>query len=241
MRAKGREMSEKAYIVTLVTLVLIGSRCGISCSPNIGIVLSTNALTYANNVKKAFVSYLAFYLGKLVSVTALCMAAHFAGEMIVNALGSINGGNVNIFLKATLVAAGIYYIISSLRKKSGCGGKCGRNCGSNCVGCGQMRMKSSDKDTRFISPFMIGIAYGITPCAPLILLLTESLAMNVWQKLLASVIFTAANAVSPVILMMIIAGVVSKKSELAKADTGNIMKMVSGAVMIISGLTLKIV
>ena len=102
-------------------------------------------------------------------------------------------------------------------------------------------MKSSDKDTRFISPFMIGIAYGITPCAPLILLLTESLAMNVWQKLLASVIFTAANAVSPVILMMIIAGVVSKKSELAKADTGNIMKMVSGAVMIISGLTLKIV
>ncbi|SFX13545.1 sulfite exporter TauE/SafE family protein [Ruminococcus sp. XPD3002] len=226
-------MSDKAYIATLLTLVLIGSRCGISCSPNIGIVLSTNVLTYADNVKKAFVSYLAFYLGKLSSVIALCMTAHFAGEILVNFLGSINGGSVNIFLKATLVAAGIYYIITSLRKKGGCGGNCG--------GCGQMCMKSSDKDTRFISPFMIGLAYGITPCAPLILLLTESLAMKVWQKLLASVIFTAANAVSPVILMMIIAGVVSKKSEFAKADTGNIMKMISGAVMIISGLTLKIV
>ena len=223
------------YLATLLTLVLIGSRCGLSCSPNIGIVLSSNALTYADSTKKAFVSYLSFYIGKLSAVVVLCTIAHIAGSGIVEWIERLSGSSVNIILKLTLVIIGIYYIVSSLRNKKCCGG-----------GCASCRMvcsfkRKADADTKLVSPFLIGIAYGATPCAPLILLLTQSVSMNIAQAILAAVIFTAANAVSPVIILLIISVLVQKKTDISSELARGWLKTISGAIMIISGLTLTVV
>jgi len=219
-------MNKETYLTTLLTLVLIGSRCGIACSPSIGFVLSSNVLTYAKNIRNAFVSYLAFYTGKLLSVTALCMAVHIAGEAVIRIAEQAGSDHVNLILKAALVIAGLYYMLTAFRKDSHCTGSCAA-CAPSCT------------DTKLISPFCIGMAYGITPCAPLLLLLTESLAMTISQKLLASVIFTAANAVSPVILLIIITVLASGRADLQKTDARPVMKLLSGIIMIVSGLTLR--
>ncbi len=225
-------MNEKAYLATLLTLVLVGSKCGAACSPGIGIVLSSNALTYADNARKTFVSYLAFYLGKLTSVIVLCLAVHIAGSAVTEFAGRTDPESIALVFRITLVIVGGYYILSSVKNKGGCGG--------NCCKCGRLCKGNTNNDTKFYSPFIIGLAYGVTPCAPLLLLLTESVTMHLWQKLLASVVFTAANAVSPVIFMMILAVTVSRKSGIRKMETADIMKAVSGVIMIISGLTIKI-
>ena len=101
--------------------------------------------------------------------------------------------------------------------------------------------RKADADTKLVSPFLIGIAYGATPCAPLILLLTQSVSMNIAQAILAAVIFTAANAVSPVIILLIISVLVQKKTDISSELARGWLKTISGAIMIISGLTLTVV
>ena len=206
-----------------------------SCSPNVGIVLSSNALTYADSTKKAFVSYLSFYIGKLSAVAVLCTVTHIAGSGLAERIEKLSGSNVNMILKLTLVIVGVYYIISSLRNKKLCSGGC-----ASCKIACSYKIKN-DTDTKLISPFLIGIAYGITPCAPLILLLTQSVAMNMAQTLFAAAVFTTANVVSPIIILLIISVLVHKKADLDSDFSRKLMKTISGVIMIVSGITLTVV
>ena len=48
---------------------------GTCCSPIINTFLSTYVVSHSNGVKKGVLSFVSFFVGKLISVTFLCMVA----------------------------------------------------------------------------------------------------------------------------------------------------------------------
>ena len=59
----------------VATAATVGLGCGTCCSPIISTFLSTYVASHSNGVKKGVLSFVSFFVGKLISVTFLCMVA----------------------------------------------------------------------------------------------------------------------------------------------------------------------
>ena len=90
------------------------------------------------------------------------------------------------------------------RKKtcSKCGGKC-----------------SSKNMSRVIPSFTVGLAYGATPCAPLIMVAGYAITLSISEAFLLGTVFALASSLSPMLLIFGLSGALSGKirSQLGKA------------------------
>lgn len=75
-----------------------------------------------------------------------------------------------------------------------------------CKGCGKQGGKAG-----FLPMLLAGLTYGATPCAPLLMMIGYSFTLPIPLAVLTGITFSAASMASPVLLLVVITGALSKK------------------------------
>ncbi|MCD7778190.1 MAG: hypothetical protein LUH47_06785, partial [Clostridiales bacterium] len=81
---------------SVTTAATIGLGCGTCCSPLISIFLSTYVVSHADGVKKGIIAFLGFFLGKLSSITALCVISSVISTKFISDEGYIGSFNLRL-------------------------------------------------------------------------------------------------------------------------------------------------
>ena len=162
---------------------------------------STYVVSHSNGVKKGALSFVSFFVGKLISVTFLCMVAAAISRQFISQGGYI--GDFNLRLAAQFAMSGIgavlavRWLLELKREKHACKG---------CHDCGKLEGKAG------VLPMLCaGLTYGFTPCAPLLLMIGYSFTLSVPLAGATGVAFSLASMASPVLLLTVITGALSKK------------------------------
>ena len=177
----------------------IGLGCGTCCSPAIGVFLSTYIVSHSQNMKKAFITFFSFFFGKILSVISLCMISSYLGNKFLFKDGHIGSIDLSKVMSITFIVLGSFLIVKYFynRQKSDRSCKsCSGSCGSN--------LKNKDW-----SPLIIGIAYGLTPCAPLLLIIGYASTISITNVILLGLCFSMASIISPMIVVVLLAGIIS--------------------------------
>lgn len=185
----------------ITTAASIGLGCGTCCSPIISTFLSTYVVSHSNGVKKGILSFASFFLGKLISVTFLCMVAAAVSHQFISGEGYIGGFNLRLAAQFAMSGIGAVLAIQwllDLRK--------GRHSCHSCHNCGKQEGKAG------ILPMLCaGLTYGFTPCAPLLLMIGYSFTLPIFFAAATGIAFSLASMASPILLLTVITGALSKK------------------------------
>lgn len=193
-------MNTSLLVPALTTAVSVGLGCGTCCSPVISTFLSTYVVSHSDGIKKGVLSFISFFFGKMVSVSMLCVISALISRQFINESGYIGSFNLRLFSQAAMSVIGAAMIIRwffEVRKQKTCG---------SCKGCGK-----SEKKSGFIPIFMAGVTYGMTPCAPLLLMIGYCFTMPVSLAGVTGITFSLSSMISPVLLLVVVTGVLSKK------------------------------
>jgi cytochrome c biogenesis protein CcdA len=191
--------------------VSMGLGCGTCCCPVINLFLSIYTMSHAKSIKKAVKIFLSFFVGKAFAVVLICMLTSFIGKQWISKDGYIGRINMNKAVETGMLLTGIVLICSwiyqkvRMKKKSSC-----KSCGTGCKMNDQKNTSKGEMLRRWPG-FAVGFFYGITPCAPMLLLVSYSLILHPVETIILSIAFTAASSLSPMLIMVFIAGVLSKK------------------------------
>ena len=150
-------------------------------------------------MKKAFITFFSFFFGKILSVISLCMISSYLGNKFLFKDGHIGSIDLSKVMSITFIVLGSFLIVKYFynRQKSDRSCKsCSGSCGSN--------LKNKDW-----SPLIIGIAYGLTPCAPLLLIIGYASTISITNAILLGLCFSMASIISPMIVVVLLAGIIS--------------------------------
>ena len=194
-------MDMNILIPAVTTAVTVGLGCGTCCSPIISTFLSTYVVSHSNGVKKGVLSFVSFFAGKLISVTFLCMVAAAISRQFISQDGFIGGFNLRLAAQLAMSGIGavlaVRWLLEMKNERPSCRG---------CHECGKLEGKAG------VLPMLCaGLTYGFTPCAPLLLMIGYSFTLPVVLAGATGVVFSLASMASPVLLLTVITGVLSKK------------------------------
>lgn len=187
-------------IPVLTTAVSVGLGCGTCCSPVISTFLSTYVASHSGGVRKGVLSFVSFFFGKMVSVSLLCMIAALVSRQFISDNGYIGSFNLRLFSQAAMSMIGMVLAVRwflELKKQKKCSG---------CKECKKTAGRSG-----FVPMFAAGLTYGMTPCAPLLLMIGYCFTLPVSLAGMAGVAFSLSSMVSPVLLLIVVTGALSKK------------------------------
>ena len=158
-------------------------------------------VSHSNGVKKGVLSFVSFFVGKLISVTFLCMVAAAISRQFISQDGYIGGFNLRLAAQLAMSGIGavlaVRWLLELKNEHHSCHG---------CHDCGKLEGKAG------VLPMLCaGLTYGFTPCAPLMLMIGYSFTLPVPLAGATGVAFGLASMVSPVLLLTVITGVLSRK------------------------------
>lgn len=193
-------MNSSLLVPAFTTAVSIGLGCGTCCSPIISTFLSTYVVSHSNGVKKGILSFVSFFFGKMVSISLLCTVSALISRQFISESGYIGSFNLRLFSQVAMSVIGAVMVIRwflELKNQKKCGG---------CKGC-----KKEDGKSGFVPMLMAGLTYGVTPCAPLLLMIGYCFTLPVSLAGMTGIAFSLSSMVSPVLLLVIVTGVLSRK------------------------------
>lgn len=181
----------------------VGLGCGACCSPVISMFLSSYVVSHADGVKTGLWSFISFFLGKIISVIFLCCIAAGIGRQFIGIdgyIGSFNlRGAVRILMSGIGVVMVIRWFTENVWKKT-------------CHKCHNRESGGQKNSIRGVLPiFWTGLTYGITPCAPLLIILGYAFTLPVLSAGITGCVFGLSSAASPVLLLALISGTLSKR------------------------------
>lgn len=187
----------------------VGLGCGTSCGSGAGLFLSAYAITHAKNRRQSLYAFLSFYLGKIMAVMAVCMAASALGQSIIDSDGTIAGLDMNLVFSLGMGAMAVYLIIHWFLEKNGSRRGCKTCRQHSCSGPDLHSMEGKN----YAALYVMGLGYGISPCAPLILMAGYAAAASVPVAAVTGFIFASASALSPGIILLILTGALTGKMQ----------------------------
>ena len=193
-------MNTLLIMPALTTAVSIGLGCGTCCSPIISTFLSTYVVSHAGGVKKGLLSFVGFFFGKMASVSLLCTVSALVSRQFIGEDGYIGSFNLRLFSQAAMSVIGMAMAIHwflELKNQKKCGG---------CNDCGKREGKSG-----VVPMFLAGLTYGMTPCAPLLLMIGYCFTLPAPLAGMTGVAFSLSSMVSPVLLLVVVSGSLSQK------------------------------
>lgn len=195
-------MSAALFLGVLTAGAAAGAGCGVSCSacssPMVNLYVASYLFTCGNRLRHTMLALCQYYLGKTVSVTALCLVASLLGSRLMDENGFLGSVDMRIVLQILLILVVVVEIIQWFRKEKA---------GADSVGCKSCGMRQYEK-----YPMVIyGVLSGIAPCAPLFLILTYTAGITPLMAVAAGAAFAIANSLLPVIALSILTGALSAK------------------------------
>ncbi len=215
-------MNTSLFFPALTTAVSVGLGCGTCCSPIISTFLSAYVVSHSGGVKKGVLSFVSFFFGKMVSVSLLCMAAALVSRQFISDSGYIGSFNLRLFSQAAMSVIGVVLAVRwflELKKQKKCGG---------CKECQKTVGKSG-----FVPMLAAGLTYGMTPCAPLLLMIGYCFTLPVSLAGVTGVAFSLSSMVSPVLLLVVVTGVLSKKMRKEIPDAVKWFRLASYVVLMV--------
>lgn len=188
-------------IPALTTAVTVGLGCGTCCSPIISMFLSTYVISHANSVKKGVLSFASFFLGKLISVSLLCVIAAVVSRQFIAPDGYIGSFNLRLTAQIAMSMVGVIMVVKWVKENTHPHKEC-----KDCHGCRDMKGK-----TGFLPMLAAGLSYGMTPCAPLLMMIGYSFTLPAPVAGASGIAFGLSSMVSPVLLLVMITGALSKR------------------------------
>lgn len=215
-------MNISLLIPALATAVSVGLGCGTCCSPIISTFLSTYVMSHSGGVKKGVLSFASFFFGKMVSVSLLCMAAALVSRQFISDSGYIGSFNLRLFSQTAMSVIGVVLAARwflELKKQKKCGG---------CKECKKTVGKSGS-----VPMLAVGLTYGMTPCAPLLLMIGYCFTLPVSLAGVTGVAFSLSSMVSPVLLLVVVTGALSKKMRKEIPDAVKWFRLASYVVLMV--------
>lgn len=177
--------------------------CGTCCGSGISAALYGYLTTHTRDVKHSVRAFLDFFFGKFLAVILLCCAASVVGAGVMDEDGRVFGMRAALIADAVMLAMGIRLLIGWIRERLG-----HRHCGS-CKGCGTEQLP--EHRTHHGALIGMGFGYGISPCAPLILITGYAATLPIGYAAILGAVFALASTVSPALLLMLLSGVLAKR------------------------------
>lgn len=194
-------METSTAISALATAITIGLGCGTCCSPIISIFLSTYVISHANSVKKGVLSFISFFLGKLIGVTFLCTVAAMFSRQFIAPNGYVGNFNLRLAAQIAMSIIGIIMVVKWIIKNTSSQKQC-----KDCHSCKHLKARAG-----FWPMIATGLTYGITPCAPLLMMISYSFTLPVALAGTSGIAFSLSSMVSPILLLVMITGALSKQ------------------------------
>ena len=221
-------MNISLIVPALTTAVSVGIGCGTCCSPVISTFLSTYVVSHSGGVKKGLLSFVSFFFGKMVSVSLLCVIAALVSRQFISEEGYIGSFNLRLFSQAAMSLIGVIMIIrwiTEWKKRKKCGG---------CKQCEKTEGKSGAA-----AMLMAGLTYGMTPCAPLLLMIGYSFTLPAPLAAMTGIAFSLSSMASPVLLLVIVTGTLSKKMRKEIPDGVKWFRLASYVLLIVMPFIFK--
>ncbi|WFD10075.1 sulfite exporter TauE/SafE family protein [Tepidibacter hydrothermalis] len=215
------------YGSPFIAAILIGLGCGFSCGSTSTIFLTTYIMGNENDTKKGFFSVMHFLSGKIIVMIILGIISSFMGTAIINEYTTIGGFNSKILLNIVEIVTGIAIFYKIFKKKSCCNKK---SCGKNFIN------NKKENIIKHIPLWLAGMAYGMTPCYPLAVMLLFSATLSPLNACFLMLVFGISNSISPVIIYGTMAGYFSKKMYKEIPQYIHLIQGMAGAVFILIGV-----
>lgn len=191
----------EAFVSVAVTAATVGLGCGSVCGSSAAAFLSSYILTQAGGFRAGLRYVLSFFFGKLTAVVAVCVAASALGRVFIDESGFVGGIDLNAALPWTVLATAVFLIVRWFLEGRGC---------ARCHGC---REKAPRGRFAALPALLVGFGYGITPCAPLLLVAGYAVAFGALRAAALGAVFSAASSLTPLLLIAVLSGFLSSKIE----------------------------
>ena len=195
-----------AFMESVTAAASVGMGCGTCCGSGISTALYGYLTTHMKNMKQSLIGFVDFFLGKFIAVISLCCIASVAGSNIIDENGCIFGIKTALIADTAMLIMGIWLLIGWIREFHG-----HKSCKS-CNGCKSDKSKSQEyKKSNHAALIGMGISYGASPCAPLILMTGYAASLPLGYAALLGAVFAAASTISPMLFMLFISGILAGK------------------------------
>ena len=194
------------FLESITAAASVGMGCGTCCGTGISAALYGYLATHVKNVGQSFRAFLDFFLGKALAVIALCCTASLVGGKIIDDSGLLFGVRIGIIVDSVMLVMGMLMLVGWVRERRG-----HKSCKS-CKHCAAKQKPSeNEKSPSHTALISMGIGYGISPCAPLILMTGYAATLPLGYAAALGAVFAVASTLSPVLFMLLISGVLAKK------------------------------
>jgi len=184
----------------------VGMGCGTCCGSGISAALYGYLTTHTKNIGQSARVFLDFFFGKFLAVILLCCAASLVGSNFIDDDGRVFGIKVALIVDAVMLAMGIWFLIGWLREKRRV---------HSCKSCQGSKIDKAEKLTEekahHAALIGMGFGYGISPCAPLILITGYAATLPVGFAAILGAVFALASTISPVLFIILISGALAKR------------------------------
>ena len=188
---------------SLTAAASVGMGCGTCCGSGISAALYGYLTTHTKNVKQSVRSFLDFFFGKFLAVILLCFAASLIGSNIINEEGEVFGVKAAVIVDGVMLAMGVWFLIGWIRERRG---------HHSCKSCKACKTEPlAEEKTHHGALIGMGFGYGISPCAPLILITGYAATLPIGYAIILGAVFALASTVSPALIMMLLSGVIAKR------------------------------
>lgn len=219
-------MSESVTVfgTALAGAVMMGMTCGTGCSPAISMFLSSYVVHTKGNGLESVKGFFRFFIGKATAILVVCVLSALFGQCFLTLDGYFNQYSLKWLMPLFFIISGGHMIRKSIDEFRGISCK---NCGNH---------KANHRTLQKYSPFAGGFLYGLTPCAPLVLLAGYALTMTIWQAILLGIVFSLACMISPMIFILIIMRMITVNVLEEVPGLFRTLKLLISAAVLVSGL-----
>ena len=194
------------FTESLTAAASVGMGCGTCCGSGISTALYGYLTTHMKNIKQSLRGFFDFFLGKFIAVITLCSIASVVGSNIIDDNGCVFGIRTGLIADSVMLIMGIWLLVEWIRENNG-----HKSCKS-CNGCKDDNSNKRDnKKSNHAALIGMGISYGASPCAPLILMTGYAASLPLGYAAISGAVFAIASTISPMLFMLFISGILAGK------------------------------
>lgn len=206
MAAKGDEVMGLTLLLEgLAVATSTGLGCGTCCGSSAGILLSGYVMTHARDSKQSMLAFLSFFMGKIVGVAALCLVVSLVGQATFLQGDLFASGWLKRAFDVFIIGMGLWFLYGWCKEMRG-----KKTCGNQCQDHHKMR-EAAQAGIRMPALFAAGAGYGITPCAPLVVVAGLCVTLPVGHAFVTGATFALASIASPLLVILLLSGVLTTR------------------------------